>query len=134
MEVGAIFSMIAFLAGLLKFWLSDRLIEDLHLNGEVQRLHFNDWIVIGGWILLIAPIAILIDYPLELVPFLQGVLMIVLQLLFTTIPSYLTNILSVPNSTENTFVKTKVFVGTFALAFFFAHILLFGMRIVEFYL
>lgn len=134
MEVGAIFTMLAIVAGILKFWLSDRLIEDLRLNGEVQALRTDDWVIIVTWVLLMAPIAVLIDYPLETVPVIQGVLMIILQLLFTAIPSYLTNTLSVPDSTQSMAVKGKVLAGTFVFAFLFTNIILFAMRVVEFYL
>ena len=134
LRIGGIFSFIAFGVGILKFWLSDRLIEDLRLNGEVKALRTDDWIVVVVWVAFMVPIALLIDYPLEPVPAIQGILMVVLQLFFTTIPSYLTNTLTVPDSTGNTFVKTKVFIGTFVLAFFFTHVVLFAMRAAEFYL
>lgn len=135
LDAGAIFADISLLGGFIKHWVSDDLIEEYHLSSsDIKALDHSDWKVIKVYFLLFIPAAWYIDYPVTALAIALGLLMFLLQSLFVAIPSWLRTTFTIPQETRDNFIKTKVFALTFVFAVVLTHVVLFGMRAVEYWL
>lgn len=130
LRAGSVLALFSVIVGFVKFWWSDRLIEQLQLEAGVRGLQPGDAQSLVAWTVLVVGAAVLLGYPVGVVPVLQGAVMVGLPIAFTLIPGRVIRALDFPTTTSRTFVKTQVFLVTLAAAVVVTHVALFVIRAV----
>lgn len=101
----------------LRYYWSDRAVEEWYL-------------VI---LVVLSPVgAILVNYPLAPVPIFLGLCMIFLSYSFSKVLVVLIDLWTLPKETKDEWLKTKVLIGGFSLAFIFTFVVSFLMRAAQY--
>lgn len=116
LTVGSIFGYLSVAAGLIKYFASDSLAEELRVQGEIKTFGPEDLPILifylgTGYLALLV-----FGVPITPITFAQTGAMLVLSLFYVTIPWYLHTVFSVPETAEDLATKTGVFVVTLILA------------------
>lgn len=134
---GLIVSSVGIAAGLAKLFVPDQLIETTGLRGGLSSLSQGDLLIIVSWILLAAPIAVIVDYPLEPIPLLQLAPFIALQIAYIRVPAILSDFFGMPYSISGVkdvlTTSSLVVTSAFLLSVIFTHLFLLPIRVLDFY-
>lgn len=134
LQVSSIFGYLSVAAGIIKYFASDDLAEQLRVQGEIKTLGAEDLPILVFYLGAGYAILSVLGVPLTPIALTQTGVMLVLALFYVTIPWYLHKLFALPDSAKSLFLRTRVFIWTFLLATIATTVGLFVMRAAEFYL
>lgn len=134
LSVGSIFGYLSVATGLVKYFASQDLAEELRIEGEVKTFGSEDVPIVLFYLIAGYGLVVLLGVELTTVTITQTGVMLLLSLSYITIPWYLWSLIELPKETDDLFTKGWVFLWVVIFAVFATNMALVLIRAAEFYL
>lgn len=116
LTIASVFGWISVAAGLVKYFASEDLAQQLRIEGEVKTFGWEDLPILA--LLLIAGYVsmVILRVPINQTTIARTSVMLVLAMSYITVPWYLWSFADLPKQTEDLVIKAAVFIGTILIA------------------
>lgn len=116
LTIASVFGWISVGAGIVKYFASEDLAQELRIEGEVKTFGTEDLPILALLLLAGYTSMVILQVPINQTTIARTSVMLVLAMSYITVPWYLWSFAELPEQTEDLVVKTAVFLGAILIA------------------